>query len=231
MGDSPLVDGLEHSTCHASNRPPGPSRIWGGSYALAAISQLPYQSLLPFQIFSLKHLTCPDPVPSKQAGEFELFKQQICVNPKCLDWNSLGKRHKIGTAWRHKKAESSSSAKQLGMQFSISTPGQLVFQTLPLQTATHIYTQVLPLRCRQKKALLPLHLVLGANCCARTRVVLSYCCNVFFQRRQTLSVQEGGDLQLVSKLVTQSASGCSAACVICSQSFCQAWDCYSYERW
>lgn len=71
------------------------------------------------------------------------------------------------------------------MRFSLSTPGQLVFQTLPLQIATHIYTQVLPLKCRRKKALLPLYLVLGANCCARTWVVLSYCCNVFFQRRET----------------------------------------------
>lgn len=68
------------------------------------------------------------------------------------------------------------------MQFSISTPGQLVFQTLPLQTATHIYTQVLLLKCRWKKAFLPLHLVLGANCCARTRVVRSYNVVFFFPR-------------------------------------------------
>ena len=114
------------------------------------------------------------------------------------------------------------------MQFSISTPGQLVFQTLPLQNATHIYTQVLQLKCRQKEALLPLHLVLGANCCARTWVVLSYRSNVFFQKRETISAEEAGDSQLVSKLITQSASGCGAACVICSQSFCQAWGCHSY---
>lgn len=59
--------------------------MWGGSEALAAVPQCPLQSLLPFQIFSLEDLTHPERVPSKQAGEFELFKQHICVNPKCLD--------------------------------------------------------------------------------------------------------------------------------------------------
>lgn len=88
-----------------------------------------------------------------------------------------------------RRQESSSSAKQLGMQFPIGLPGQLVPPTLPCR---HVFAQVLQLNFMQKKALFPLHLV-----------VLSDPSHFFFQNRETISVEGARDPQLVSHTLSK----------------------------
>lgn len=69
--------------------------------------------------------------------------------------------------------------------------------------------------------------MLGADCCGRTRVVLSSRGSFFTEKRDHFSRRSW---RLAAGLQARHTSGCGAACVICSQSFCQALGCCPYYR-
>lgn len=92
---------------------------------------------------------CPDPAPPKQAGEFELFKHQIRLNPKRLGCSSLGKRHTIGTGWRHEEAESCGGASSEGRSESKSRLAS--WSSKPaFCSLRRVYAPISPPKSRQK---------------------------------------------------------------------------------
>lgn len=159
---------------------------------------------------------CPDPTPPKQGGEFELFKQQIRVNPKCLGCSSLGKRHTIGTAWRREEAESWGGASSEGRS---SPSARSESKSRPASWSSkpsfcrllRVYAPISPLKSRQKQSSSPTApCKQGHGGRAAAAVMLS---QRRWERLETRSWFPNS---------SPSASGCGTACVICSQSFRQA---------